>query len=65
MAEPDTKRMCLTADMQYLVLASDGLWDKVGRNSAVNKPISFTKRKKTYMITQVAAIFSSFSILLM
>ncbi|CAH9108442.1 unnamed protein product [Cuscuta europaea] len=31
-AEPETKRMPITSDMQYLVLASDGLWDKVSRN---------------------------------
>ncbi|XP_019176659.1 PREDICTED: probable protein phosphatase 2C 14 isoform X1 [Ipomoea nil] len=35
-AEPDTKRMCLTADMQYLVLASDGLWDKVENQEAID-----------------------------
>ncbi|KAH6787807.1 Protein phosphatase 2C family protein [Perilla frutescens var. hirtella] len=29
MAERDTKVICLTPDMQYLVLASDGLWEEV------------------------------------
>lgn len=29
LAEPDTKVVDLTPDMQYLVLASDGLWDEV------------------------------------
>lgn len=29
LAEPDTKILCLTSDMEYLVLASDGLWDEV------------------------------------
>lgn len=28
-AEPDTKILHLTPDMQFLVLASDGLWEKV------------------------------------
>lgn len=28
-AEPDTKTLTLTPDMEYLVLASDGLWDQV------------------------------------
>lgn len=32
MAEPDTKVVCLTPDMQYLVLASDGLWEEVIEN---------------------------------
>lgn len=27
--EPDTKILQLTSDMEYLVLASDGLWDQV------------------------------------
>ncbi|XP_019150217.1 PREDICTED: probable protein phosphatase 2C 14 [Ipomoea nil] len=35
-AEPDTKIMCLTTDMQYLVLASDGLWDKVENQEAID-----------------------------
>lgn len=29
MAEPDTKLIHLTHDMEYLVLASDGLWEEV------------------------------------
>ena len=28
-AEPDTKILNLTPDMEFLVLASDGLWGKV------------------------------------
>lgn len=28
-AEPDTKVITLTKDMEYLVLASDGLWEEV------------------------------------
>ncbi|XP_049391524.1 probable protein phosphatase 2C 14 [Solanum stenotomum] len=28
-AEPDTKTLSLTPDMEYLVLASDGIWDQV------------------------------------
>ncbi|KAG9152010.1 hypothetical protein Leryth_002270 [Lithospermum erythrorhizon] len=35
-AEPDTKTIHLTPDMEYLVLASDGLWEKVGNQEAVN-----------------------------
>ena len=33
MAEPDTQLIHLTPDMQYLVLASDGLWDEVNKLS--------------------------------
>ncbi|CBI16793.3 unnamed protein product, partial [Vitis vinifera] len=35
-AEPDTKILHLTPDMQFLVLASDGLWEKVGNQEAVD-----------------------------
>lgn len=28
-AEPDTKVVALSPDMEYLVLASDGLWEEV------------------------------------
>ncbi|KAL8052672.1 hypothetical protein ABFX02_05G020800 [Erythranthe guttata] len=36
LAEPDTRVVCLTSDMQYLVLASDGLWDEVSNQEAVD-----------------------------
>ncbi|KAL2233667.1 UNVERIFIED_CONTAM: putative protein phosphatase 2C 14 [Sesamum indicum] len=36
MAEPDTKVIYLTPDMQYLVLASDGLWEEVSNQEAVD-----------------------------
>ncbi|KAL1550385.1 protein-serine/threonine phosphatase [Salvia divinorum] len=36
MAEPDTQLIHLTPDMQYLVLASDGLWDEVSNQEAVD-----------------------------
>ncbi|KAK4488805.1 hypothetical protein RD792_004595 [Penstemon davidsonii] len=36
MAEPDTKVIHLTPDMQYLVLASDGLWDEVNNQEAID-----------------------------
>lgn len=29
LAEPDTKILRLTSDMEFLVLASDGLWEEV------------------------------------
>ncbi|XAR48115.1 Phosphoprotein phosphatase [Bertholletia excelsa] len=34
--EPDTKTLCLTPDMEYLILASDGLWEEVGNQEAVD-----------------------------
>ncbi|XP_030443687.1 probable protein phosphatase 2C 14 [Syzygium oleosum] len=36
MAEPDTRILHLTVDMEFLVLASDGLWEEVGNQEAVN-----------------------------
>ncbi|CAI9093037.1 OLC1v1028438C1 [Oldenlandia corymbosa var. corymbosa] len=33
-AEPDTKIISLSKDMEYLVLASDGLWEEVGNQEA-------------------------------
>ncbi|GKV14609.1 hypothetical protein SLEP1_g25452 [Rubroshorea leprosula] len=35
-AEPDTKILQMTQDMDFLVLASDGLWEKVGNQEAVD-----------------------------
>ncbi|XP_043725493.1 uncharacterized protein LOC122672049 [Telopea speciosissima] len=35
MAEPETKILHLTPDMEFLVLASDGLWEKVDSQEAV------------------------------
>ncbi|EXB82549.1 putative protein phosphatase 2C 14 [Morus notabilis] len=36
LAEPETKILQLTPDMEFLVLASDGLWEKVGNQEAVD-----------------------------
>ncbi|KAG6398760.1 hypothetical protein SASPL_140229 [Salvia splendens] len=36
MAEPDTKVVCLDPDMKYLLLASDGLWEEVSNEEAVD-----------------------------
>ncbi|CAK9186697.1 unnamed protein product, partial [Ilex paraguariensis] len=36
LAEPDTKILNLTPDMEYLLLASDGLWEEVGNQEAVD-----------------------------
>lgn len=37
-AEPDTKILHLTPDMQFLVLASDGLWEKVRKKRTYSYP---------------------------
>ncbi|KAL9270675.1 putative protein phosphatase 2C 14 [Drosera capensis] len=35
-AEPETRTISLTSDMEFLVLASDGLWDKVSNQEAID-----------------------------
>lgn len=35
-SEPEIKRVPLTSDCQFLIMASDGLWDKVNEQEAVN-----------------------------
>lgn len=46
LAEPDTKILCLTSDMEYLVLASDGLWEEV--------------RKKMYLDGQATLLVKTY-----
>ncbi|KAJ6431088.1 hypothetical protein OIU84_018561 [Salix udensis] len=46
LAEPDTKILKLSPDMEFLVLASDGLWDEVGNQEAVDTVISLCKAEK-------------------
>ncbi|KAL5552787.1 hypothetical protein UlMin_040188 [Ulmus minor] len=36
LAEPETKILQLTSDMEFLVLASDGLWEEVGNQEAID-----------------------------
>ncbi|XP_057776801.1 probable protein phosphatase 2C 14 isoform X2 [Salvia miltiorrhiza] len=47
-AEPDTKLIHLTPDMEFLVLASDGLWEQVSNQEAVDivKQSSCSSSKK-------------------
>ncbi|XP_055819265.1 probable protein phosphatase 2C 14 [Solanum dulcamara] len=45
-AEPDTKTLTLTPDMEYLVLASDGLWDQVGNQEAIDLLMQSCLREK-------------------
>ncbi|XP_026404313.1 probable protein phosphatase 2C 14 isoform X1 [Papaver somniferum] len=46
-AEPDTKVLPLTPDMEFLVLASDGLWEKVDNQEAIDivKRVYFVPNK--------------------
>lgn len=46
LAEPDTKILKLSPDMEFLVLASDGLWDEVGNQEAVDMVISLCMAEK-------------------
>ncbi|KAJ6721929.1 PROTEIN PHOSPHATASE 2C [Salix viminalis] len=46
LAEPDTKILKLSPDMEFLVLASDGLWDEVGNQEAVDTVTSLCKAEK-------------------
>ncbi|XP_009800621.1 putative protein phosphatase 2C 14 [Nicotiana tabacum] len=45
-AKPDTKTLILAPDMEYLVLASDGLWDEVGNQEAVDIIMQYCPREK-------------------
>ncbi|XAR65954.1 Phosphoprotein phosphatase [Bertholletia excelsa] len=63
-AEPETKILSITSDCEFLILASDGLWDKVGTQEAVNiirplctnvshlEPLSACKRLTDLSITR-------------
>ncbi|XP_028776543.1 probable protein phosphatase 2C 14 [Neltuma alba] len=45
-AEPDTKILQLTADMEFLVLASDGLWEEVSNQEAVDTVTRFLRNEE-------------------
>lgn len=36
LAEPDSEVLLLSEDMEFLVLATDGLWEKVWTNSHIH-----------------------------
>ncbi|KDP26688.1 hypothetical protein JCGZ_17846 [Jatropha curcas] len=46
LAEPDTMTLQLTPDMDFLVLASDGLWEEVGNQEAVDTVIALCMPEK-------------------
>ncbi|XP_021903481.1 probable protein phosphatase 2C 32 [Carica papaya] len=35
-SEPEMRKLCLTSDCEFLIVASDGLWDKVNEQEAVD-----------------------------
>ncbi|KAL3339363.1 hypothetical protein AABB24_028137 [Solanum stoloniferum] len=49
-AEPDIKTLILTPDMEYLVLASDGLWDQVGNQEAIDLIMQSCLREKSMQV---------------
>ncbi|MCD9639323.1 hypothetical protein HAX54_023763 [Datura stramonium] len=49
-AEPDTRTLTLTPDMDYLVLASDGLWDEVGNQEAMDLIMQSCVREKSMQL---------------
>ncbi|GJU61198.1 probable protein phosphatase 2C 14 [Tanacetum coccineum] len=58
LGEPETKILPLTDDLEYLVLASDGLWDEVGNQEAIdviNRSMTNVslKQKKACRVKQI------------
>ena len=45
-AEPDTRKIEITSDCEFLILASDGLWDKVSNQEAVDIARPFCVKKQ-------------------
>jgi len=45
-AEPDTRKIEITSDCEFLILASDGLWDKVSNQEAVDIARPFCVEKQ-------------------
>ena len=45
-AEPDTRKIEITSDCEFLILASDGLWDKISNQEAVDiaRPFCIAKQ---------------------
>uniref|UniRef100_M1B3A7 Protein phosphatase 2c n=1 Tax=Solanum tuberosum TaxID=4113 RepID=M1B3A7_SOLTU len=49
-AEPYTKTLSLTPDMEYLVLTSDGIWDQVGNQEAIDLIMQSCLREKSMQV---------------
>ncbi|KAF3948978.1 hypothetical protein CMV_025091 [Castanea mollissima] len=56
-SEPEIKRLRLTSDCQFLIMASDGLWDKVNDQEAVDVVL----REKNLMMSCKKLVDMSFS----
>ncbi|XP_076941622.1 putative protein phosphatase 2C 14 [Bidens hawaiensis] len=50
--EPETKILPLTDDLEYLILASDGLWDEVGNQEAIDV-VTRCMTKKFYRVKRM------------
>ncbi|XP_071691726.1 probable protein phosphatase 2C 14 [Rutidosis leptorrhynchoides] len=56
LGEPETKTLPLTDDVEYLVLASDGLWDEVGKQEAIDvvtRCMASPKQNKVCQVKQL------------
>lgn len=51
-AEPETKTLRIDEEHEFLILASDGLWDKVSNQEAVDiaRPFCLGDEKKTLLL---------------
>ncbi|CAF1903414.1 hypothetical protein Bca4012_049594 [Brassica carinata] len=56
-AEPETRILDLEQDMEFLVLASDGLWDVVSNQEAVDTVLSVLAQRKTPRETEDEGLF--------
>ncbi|XP_031478707.1 probable protein phosphatase 2C 14 [Nymphaea colorata] len=51
LAEPDSKGLVITDDMELLILASDGLWEKVGNQEAVDTVMNLLLESKSSLLS--------------
>lgn len=56
-AEPETRVLDLEQDMEFLVLASDGLWDVVSNQEAVDTVLSVQGQRKTPRESEDESLF--------
>eukprot|EP01018_Ginkgo_biloba_P025526 Gb_22266 [translate_table: standard] len=50
-AEPETKKLPITSDCEFLIMASDGLWEKVSNQEAVDIARTFCVEEKQEAIS--------------
>ncbi|KAF3780710.1 putative protein phosphatase 2C 14 [Nymphaea thermarum] len=51
LAEPDSKGLVITDDMELLILASDGLWEKVGNQEAIDTVMNLLLESKSSLLS--------------